>query len=129
MTNVRELSVFAPIDYEEERFQAMFKMIKENNRCLKKVIIGMGYHNLLAYIEPEILGTALNNLENVTIGGSHVMGGDCRKLEQLTDILKKLVRVDSKLKRLKLRFLNTSDMEEVNPELVRQALKKVGQFF
>ena len=64
--------------------------------------------DLFANIEPDIVGPALNSLEDVTIGGvSHVMGGDWSKHEQLTDILKKLVRDDSKLERLRLRFLNT----------------------
>jgi len=130
VTNVREVSMFAPMDYEGERIQAMFKMIRDNNRCLKRVSICMGYHNHLANLEPEDLGTALNRLEDVLLGGlSPVMGGDWGRLELLTDIFKKLVRVDSKLKRLKLRFLNTGDIDEVNPELVNQAVEKVGQLW
>ena len=62
VTHVRVLSMYFPMDYEEEKFQALFRMIIENNRCLKKVKIFMGYHNLLANIEPDILGTALNRL-------------------------------------------------------------------
>merc|ERR1712181_27324 len=107
-----------------EMFQAMFEMMKENNRCLKKVSIYDCYHNILADIEPEVLGSALNSLEDVFIEGRRHDWKD-----QVTDILQKLVRVESKLKRMKLRFLNPCNINEVNPELVRQAIEKVGQIW
>jgi len=127
VTNVRELTMLAPMEHEEQRIQAMFKMIKDENRCLKELCFAMMDHNHLVNIEPEVLGTALNSLVDVVL----FMEGDWWSLrpELLTDILKKLVRGDSKLKRLKLGFFNTGDIDQVNPELVKQAVEKVGQFW
>ena len=48
---------------------------------------------------------------------------------QVTNILQKLVREEGKLKRLRLRFLTSADLEDLNAGLVRQALQKVGEFF
>merc|ERR1719318_2436322 len=128
VTNVRELTMVSPRDYEEERILAMFKLIKDENRCLKKLFIYMVIPNYLAYIEPEVLGTALNRLEDVFLGGCSPVSGDWRR-QLLTDILKKVVRGDSKLKRLKLGFLRKSDIDQVDPELVKQAVEKVGQLW
>ena len=50
-------------------------------------------------------------------------------LDQVTNILRKLVRDESKLERLMLTFLTWGDIEKFDQELLRQVIKKVGEFF
>ena len=103
-----------------QQMEALFVAITEKERPMRKLYLGRC--NTMHTIEPEILGIALNKLEEVTSSNTWV------KREQITAIIRKLVCAESKLKKLMLEEMD-GEVRGIDPELVRRARKKIGKFY
>jgi len=105
------------------QLMALFKAIIAKDRPLKKLNVSA---SLAPIMDPDIMGSALNMLEEVTIS-YFVDGGHQRRA--ITSILRKLVDGESRLKRLMLAKIYDSDfIDGLDQDLVRRAKRKVGEF-
>jgi hypothetical protein len=106
-----------------QQLQALFSAITEEQRPLRKLNLISSFMFNIDTIEPEVLGTAFNRLEEVTTADTWV------PQEQITAILSKLVAGESILKRMMLKGLTFSEFGGLDPNLLRQARDKIGEFY
>jgi len=119
LSNIKELMLSG--QYENpKQLHAFFATIAEEVRPLKKLSLSScDIHNL----EPVILGKALNRLEEVIIENIWILP------EQITAILKDMLKNESKLKILMMKDLTFESLGGVGPDLIKQAKAKIGEFY
>ena len=104
-----------------QQLMALFKAIIAEDRPLKKLELTA---DPKPSIDADIMGSALNKLEEVTI---IYFCDDSR--EQVSAIIRKMVDGESRLKRLMLADIDPDIIEGLNQDLVRRVRKKVGEFY
>jgi len=120
VSNVKELKLAC---CSGEQMLALLQEIAENERPLTKLHLSCCHMN---YIDPDLVGKALNKLEEVTFA-SCVSGWVSQELA--TAILRGVLEEGSKLKKLMLKDISTSYARELDEELLRKTYKKIGQFW
>jgi len=106
---------------EPEQIKALFALITQDDRCLKKLYLTCCETDELM---PELFGAALNMLEKVRLEDMIVTK------EQMTAVLSKVVDGESKLEELIFQDLvNEGVVVGLDPTLVRRAWEKIGVFF
>jgi len=109
-------------DLVKNKMEALFSLIRKEERPLTKLTVDA----CLCYgIDPDMLGIALNRLEEVTVTSYH----DWLTLDQVNAILKNLAGGESEVKRLMLEGLHPRVVEHLNNDLVKRTELKLGKFY
>lgn len=110
------------IDLNCEQFEAFFILMSRKTK-LKELFVS-GRSGFTSRVSPEVLAKAIIRLEAVHI---------CRvSYEQLLAILRTVVEGNSRLKRLRLSFLDPMDIVDVvdvDRDLIGRAREVIGEFF
>ena len=102
-----------------QQLMALFKAIIAEDRPLKKLDFTADPR---PSIDADVMGSALNKLEEVTISYF------CDSGAQVSAIIRNLVDGESKLKRLMLANIDPDIIEGLNQDLVRRVRKR-GEFY
>ena len=102
-----------------QHIDALFSAIIDEDRPLRKLELHCW---IIRKLDPDILGRALNRLDEVTI--HNAVNND-----QMSAIIRILVDGESRLKRLRLLQQFAEDVETVDKDMIRRAKEKVGEFF
>jgi hypothetical protein len=120
VSNVKELKLAC---CSTDQMLALLQEIVENERPLVKLGLSCCHMN---NIDPDLVGKALNKLEEVTFGS-------CRfgwiSHELVTATLRGVLEDGSNLKKLMLNDISSSYARGLDEELLRQTAKKIGQFW
>ena len=117
VSNVKELKLSF---CSEDHMLALLQEIVENERSLTKLDLSGCCMN---YIDPGLVGKALNKLEAVTFEGCK-FGWFSHDL--VTATLRGVFEDESRLKQLVLNDISSSFLRGLDVELLRQAAKKIG---
>jgi len=104
------------------KMEALFSVIRIEERPLTKLTVDA---SLICGIDPDVLGTALTRLEEVTVTSYH----DWLRLAQVNAILKNVTDGESKMKRLMLEGLDFRVFGKLNIYLVERTEVKFGKFY
>jgi CRISPR/Cas system endoribonuclease Cas6 (RAMP superfamily) len=122
ISNVAEVT-FDDTGATPQQMIALYSAITVNERPLRKLKMDI---RLIGSIDPDIVVSALNRLEEVTVlsscYGRFTVG-------YVHAIIKPLVDGESKLKRLMLKELDPVVVRQLDKELVRRARENIGEFY
>ena len=105
----------------QEQMVAVFEaIIREEDKSLWKLSM---FSCTIEDIEPGLVGEALNRLEEISTGDTHVTG------DQIKAILVRAVGDQSKLKRISLDLYSDDGFDHCDPGLLKMAEDKFGRFY
>jgi len=110
-------------DITSKQYEALYTIIATEDRPIRKLKCLSNYIYPIPEMDPKLLSKAFNRLEEVTV---LAMPDE----EELTAILRGLLKGESRLKKLMFKDLN-SEMVEKYPDqnLVSRAKEKIGEFY
>jgi len=123
ISNVVDVALYDPCEDSwimKNNMEALFSIIRSDKRALTKLTVDS---SLICGIDPDVLGTALARLEEVT------MTSERFGLDQVNAILKNVTDGECKLKRLMLEGLYSEVFEQLNMDLVERTGVKFGKFY
>ena len=119
VSNVEEV-MLGTWNIKHEQMEALFLALTKGERCLRKLDL---FSCNTDDIEPALMGEAVNRLEEFTVMNTLVT------CDQISAILGKIVKGESKLTNLMLGHLEYGEFKNVDPALVRQVRVKFGDFY
>jgi len=105
----------------KNKMEALFSILRIEERPLTKLTVD---YDLICEIDPDVLGTALARLEEVTVTAS-----DCFRFDQVNAILKTVTDGECKIKSLMLEELDCEVFGQLNMDLVERTEVKFGKFY
>jgi len=119
LTNVDNLEIISD-GITTQQMEALFIAISEEETHIRKLVMSSCD---TYYINPDLLSAALYRLEEVETSNMWV------NKEQIMAVLRKVVDGEGKLQKLMFQGVDYSDYSRLDPDLVRNAWEKIGEFF